>query len=122
MTAGIRSALAARAEKEIDLVFLDVQMPDMDGFEVVEAHGPERMPAVIFVTAFDEYAVRVRVGGRLRAGRRELLVRANAPLFAHGDADVDAWFPDNLTAVVRLRSGGVAHGTLSPELAAAGGV
>ncbi|HEV2643155.1 MAG TPA: response regulator, partial [Candidatus Elarobacter sp.] len=41
-----------------DLVFLDVQMPELDGFGVVEAIGPERMPAVVFVTAFDDYALR----------------------------------------------------------------
>jgi two-component system LytT family response regulator len=40
-----------------DLVFLDVQMPELDGFGVVEIVGPEKMPAVIFVTAFDQYAV-----------------------------------------------------------------
>jgi two-component system LytT family response regulator len=41
-----------------DLVFLDVQMPGMDGFGVIEAVGPERMPATIFVTAFEEHALR----------------------------------------------------------------
>jgi len=41
-----------------DLVFLDVQMPDLDGFGVLEAIEPERMPVVVFVTAFDEYAVK----------------------------------------------------------------
>lgn len=41
-----------------DLVFLDVQMPEMDGFEVVETVGAENMPATIFVTAFDKFAVR----------------------------------------------------------------
>lgn len=41
-----------------DLVFLDVQMPEMDGFQVVEAIGPEHMPVTIFVTAFDRYAIR----------------------------------------------------------------
>ena len=41
-----------------DLVFLDVQMPGLDGFGVIEAVGPGRMPRVVFVTAFDEYAVR----------------------------------------------------------------
>jgi two-component system, LytTR family, response regulator len=40
-----------------DIVFLDVQMPEMDGFDVVRAIGPERMPAVIFVTAHDRYAI-----------------------------------------------------------------
>ena len=53
-----RAALTALGVEEVDLVLLDVQMPDLDGFEVVQAHGPERMPATIFVTAFDEYAVR----------------------------------------------------------------
>jgi two-component system LytT family response regulator len=41
-----------------DLVFLDVQMPEMDGFEVVRALEADRVPAVVFVTAYDEYAVR----------------------------------------------------------------
>lgn len=40
-----------------DLVFLDVQMPEMTGFEVIEAVGPEEMPTVIFVTAYDQYAL-----------------------------------------------------------------
>src|SRR5688572_1061077 len=41
-----------------DLVFLDLQMPGMDGFKVIEAIGVDRMPATVFVTAYDEYAVR----------------------------------------------------------------
>jgi two-component system LytT family response regulator len=41
-----------------DVVFLDVQMPELDGFAVLQAIGRDRMPAVIFVTAFDEYAIR----------------------------------------------------------------
>jgi two-component system LytT family response regulator len=40
-----------------DLVFLDVQMPGMDGFEVVQTLGVEAMPAVVFVTAYDKYAL-----------------------------------------------------------------
>ncbi len=40
-----------------DLLFLDVQMPEMDGFEVVRARGVDRMPAVVFVTAHDQFAV-----------------------------------------------------------------
>ena len=39
-------------------MFLDVQMPELDGFEVVRARGAARMPHVIFVTAYDEFAVR----------------------------------------------------------------
>ena len=41
-----------------DLIFLDVQMPEMDGFAVIERLRPGRLPAVIFVTAYDQYAVR----------------------------------------------------------------
>ncbi|MEM9556619.1 MAG: LytTR family DNA-binding domain-containing protein [Acidobacteriota bacterium] len=43
---------------EPDLVFLDVQMPDLDGFGVIDSIGREQMPPVIFVTAFDHYALR----------------------------------------------------------------
>lgn len=41
-----------------DLVFLDLQMPGMDGFKVIEEIGIDRMPPTVFVTAYDEYAVR----------------------------------------------------------------
>lgn len=52
------SAVAAIAELEPGLVFLDIQMPGLGGFDVLDAIGLERMPAVIFVTAFDRFAVR----------------------------------------------------------------
>ena len=42
----------------LDLVLLDIQLQDCTGLDVVERIGPDRMPAVIFVTAFDEYAVK----------------------------------------------------------------
>src|SRR6185503_20891342 len=40
-----------------DLVFLDVQMPVMNGFDVIRSIGSEQMPAIIFVTAYDQYAL-----------------------------------------------------------------
>jgi two-component system, LytTR family, response regulator len=49
-------AVKAISEKKPDLVFLDVQMPKLDGFEVLELIGPD--VAVIFVTAYDQYAMR----------------------------------------------------------------
>jgi two-component system, LytTR family, response regulator len=52
------AAVEAIGRLRPDLVFLDVQMPEMDGFRVVETVGPEQMPVTIFVTAFDRYALR----------------------------------------------------------------
>jgi two-component system LytT family response regulator len=43
---------------ELDLVFLDIEMADLDGFGVVAAAGADRMPPVIFTTAYSQYAVR----------------------------------------------------------------
>lgn len=51
-------ALQAIRDTRPDLVFLDVQMPVLDGFEVLRALAPEPLPLVVFITAFDEYAVR----------------------------------------------------------------
>lgn len=45
-------------EHRPDLVFLDIQMPELDGFEVLESLDPEAQPAVVFVTAYDEHALR----------------------------------------------------------------
>jgi two-component system LytT family response regulator len=53
-----REALAVIEEQTPDLVFLDVQMPELNGFDVLQTIGAERMPAVIFVTAYDKYALR----------------------------------------------------------------
>ena len=74
---GIRQLLASRRDVEVvgearngretvnavrrlrpDLLFLDVQMPELDGFGVLSALGPAQCPAVIFVTAYDDFAVR----------------------------------------------------------------
>jgi two-component system LytT family response regulator len=52
-----REALEAVEKHAPDLLFLDVQMPEMDGFEVVRTLGPERVPVVVFVTAYDRYAL-----------------------------------------------------------------
>ncbi len=52
-----RQAVAAIERSNPDLVYLDVQMPEMDGFAVLDRIAGERMPAIIFVTAYDRYAV-----------------------------------------------------------------
>jgi two-component system, LytTR family, response regulator len=51
-------AVNAIFELKPDLVFLDVQMPGLTGLQVVDAVGPEQMPATIFVTAYDQFALK----------------------------------------------------------------
>jgi len=53
-----RAALEAIGEHKPALVFLDVQMPELTGFQVVEQLSGESMPAIIFVTAYDQFAVK----------------------------------------------------------------
>jgi two-component system LytT family response regulator len=53
-----REALARLEHDRPDLLFLDIQMPGLDGFGVLEALGPGRWPQVIFVTAYDQHALR----------------------------------------------------------------
>ena len=52
------SAVRAIRERKPDLVFLDIQMPEMDGFQVLREIGADEMPVTIFVTAYDRYALR----------------------------------------------------------------
>jgi two-component system LytT family response regulator len=58
-------ALTEIRSKKPDLVFLDVQMPECDGFDVLELLGAELPPAIIFVTAYDQYALRAFEAGAL---------------------------------------------------------
>lgn len=51
-------AVQAIEEFGPDLVFLDIQMPELDGFGVIEAVRADRMPATLFVTAYDQHALR----------------------------------------------------------------
>ena len=53
-----RQTVAAIRSFRPDLLLLDVQMPDLDGFQVLSEISEEEMPAVIFTTAFDQYAIR----------------------------------------------------------------
>lgn len=52
-----RQALEVIREQSPDLVFLDIQMPGLNGFDVIRSIQAEKMPEVIFVTAYDEYAI-----------------------------------------------------------------
>ena len=60
-----REALEEIRKAKPDLVFLDVQMPECDGFDVLELLGKDLPPAVVFVTAYDQYALRAFEAGAL---------------------------------------------------------
>jgi two-component system, LytTR family, response regulator len=73
-----------------DVVFLDVQMPDLDGFDVIEALAPSEHPAIVFVTAYDRYAVRAfevhAVDYLLKPFERERLRKTLGRLGEHRDS------------------------------------
>ncbi len=60
-----REAIEAVRKSKPDLVFLDVQMPECDGFDVLELLGGDLPPAIVFVTAYEEYALRAFEAGAL---------------------------------------------------------
>jgi len=53
-----REVVPAVQSQRLDLLFLDVQMPELDGFEVLGMIRNEKMPVIVFVTAYDQYALR----------------------------------------------------------------
>ena len=53
-----REAVNMIQEMPPDLLFLDIQMPEMGGFEVIQAIGPEKVPVIIFITAYDQHALK----------------------------------------------------------------
>jgi two-component system LytT family response regulator len=75
-----REAVSAIRSLDPDIVFLDIQLPELDGFGVVEEVGAERMPVVVFVTAYDQHAMRAfdvyALDYLLKPYKRERLRRA----------------------------------------------
>ncbi|HEX8431048.1 MAG TPA: response regulator, partial [Longimicrobium sp.] len=98
------------ADAEPDVVLLDVDMPELDGFGVVERVGAERMPATVFVTAYDEYAIRAFEANAVdyllkpvsRERLRTALDRARARIGEAGGPRIDprflAWIQANAPA------------------------
>ncbi len=90
-----QEAMKALATQSPDLMFLDIQMPEMDGFALLEALDSDQIPNVIFVTAYDRYAVRAfevaAVDYLLKpfnyARLAKALQRAKSNLRAGGSAD-----------------------------------
>ena len=77
-----KEAIPAINEHKPDLVFLDIQMPEKNGFEVVKALDPQSLPSIIFVTAYDQYALQAfdvhALDYLLKPFNRERLLRAVA--------------------------------------------
>lgn len=109
------SALAAIETERPEALFVDVQMPGMSGFELVEAIDTEPFPAVVFATAYDEYAIRAfevnAVDYLLKPVSRERLAQTLERVRAHvrgrGDADYRARLAVLLDRVVPDRAQGV---------------
>jgi len=60
-----KEALAQIRSRKPELVFLDIQMPEFDGFDVVEQLRRDQMPAFVFITAYDQYALKAFEAGAL---------------------------------------------------------
>ena len=89
------SALLRIQEEQPDLALLDIQMPVLDGFEVAEALPADQRPAIIYVTAYDEYAVRA-----FEVNAVDYLMKPIEPQRLHAAIDRTA---------ARLRSPAAAH-------------
>jgi two-component system LytT family response regulator len=103
-----------------DLVLLDIQMPEIDGFGVVRAIGPDRMPAVVFVTASDAHAVRAfevhAVDYVLKPVDRDRLLeavaRTRSRVFATPERGQDRDIRERLAALVAEVSAAVVSGAV----------
>ena len=122
------AALIARTRP--DIMFLDVQMPEVDGFELLQQIGADAVPVVVFVTAYDNYAVRAfemhgldyllkpfddarfaqaleRAKDRVRGYAQRFLVRMREKLIVVNAADID-WI-EAADYYVTLHAGGKSH-------------
>ena len=99
-----REAVSAIKELAPDLVFLDVQIPELDGFGVLDEVNAAQMPVVIFITAYDEFAIRAFEVHALdyllkpfnRDRMRDALLHAKAHLAQRNSREVDRRLDDLL--------------------------
>lgn len=92
-----KEAVSAIKKLSPDLVFLDIQMPEMNGFQVLQSIGTSQMPAVIFATAYDQYAIQAFDVHALdyllkpfnRERFRKAIERVREQINTHGTDDID---------------------------------
>jgi len=99
-----RSAVTGLGELRPDVLFLDVQMPELDGFGVLQLVGADQMPVTIFVTAYDQYALKAfdvsAVDYLLKPFDRERFLRA----LARARKQIPSATPPEADLRARLRS------------------
>jgi two-component system LytT family response regulator len=108
-----QQALVAIRQHQPDLVFLDVQMPGMTGFEVLAKLPPELLPQIVFVTAYDHFALQAFEVQAIdyvlkpfnRARFAEALARAKAAVRGHDRHALAQRLDEVMTAMQRLREG-----------------
>ncbi len=88
-------AVASLKHGGIDVVFLDIQMPGPNGFDVIRAVGVDRMPATIFVTAYDEHAVAAFEVGASDYLLKPVTDERFATALARARRRVAEWDPDD---------------------------
>lgn len=102
--ADARTALGAWADLVPDALFVDVQMPGMTGFELVEALDVDPLPAIVFVTAYDEYAIRafdvMAIDYLLKPVAAERLAQAVGRVWSHLGARPDLAYRERITALL----------------------
>jgi two-component system LytT family response regulator len=107
------SAIAAIQRQNLDIVFLDVQMPGLNGFDVVRAVGTERIRALIFVTAFDQFALQAfeaqAIDYLLKPFGEERVRRALARARAFLNGTGREAFQDRLSALLTATAAPHAH-------------
>ena len=112
-------------EGDIDLVFLDVQMSGTTGFDVIEAVGSDRMPLVVFVTAYDSYALQAFEAQALDYLLKPFDNDRFLAVLAHARREFrdrgDAAFGRRLATLLSARSADGTPGQIGPEAAALAG-
>src|SRR6476646_9118617 len=121
---GAEAVARIRADRP-DLVFLDVQMPELNGFEVLGTLEPNELPAIVFVTAYDEYALDAfeasAVDYLLKPFDRDRFGRALARARRFLAGDQLAVFRSKVASVLQAMSGGISSSDRDgPSHAAAG--
>jgi two-component system LytT family response regulator len=108
------SAVAHIVDDPPDLVFLDVQMPGLDGFEVVERVGADRMPPLVFVTAHGQHAVRAFEVHALHYLMKPFTTARLHAAFEHARSRLPSWHDDETPASLRRLRDGAAAGQAPP--------